>query len=129
MSQGDYRSFTPADRDRMVAVLGKWSSGPTWWSPITAVSETVPGLYVMLDELGRIRWMGSAGGRLGVLGRVRSHLNDHGHPWKKTTFDRIVVAPATDQISRSTLRRCEGRAAESMCLDRYLPGHIWPPPR
>lgn len=129
MSSANYRTLTPADHDRLIAALGKWSSGPTWWSSVTEVSETVPGLYVMLDEAGQIRWMGSASGRLGILGRVRTHLTDPGHAWKKTTFNRIVVAPATDQISRSTLHRCEGRAAEAMCLDRCLPGHIWPPPR
>lgn len=124
-----YRMLTPGDRDRLVAALGRWSSGPTWWRPINAVTETVPGLYVMLDESGQIRWMGSAGGNLGILGRVRTHLTDAKHPWKKTIFDRIVVAPAADRITRPALLRCEGRAAEVMCLSRYLAGHVWPPPR
>ncbi|WP_157852538.1 hypothetical protein [Kitasatospora sp. NRRL B-11411] len=83
-----------------------------------------PGLYLVVDARGRIVWLGSAAGRQGVTGRVRTHLIES---WKREVFDRVWVAPAYDHITRAALESAEGWAADALNLRAQMPHRTWPP--
>ncbi|MFF2821319.1 hypothetical protein ACFVT9_38075 [Kitasatospora cineracea] len=90
---------------------------------LTVLDEMLAGLYLAVDQDGRLRWLGKAHRADGVGARLRHHL---GHPERARVFAGVFVVAADPFSPRKAIEAAEGRAADLLKLRGAMGTRQWP---
>ncbi|MGW4490471.1 hypothetical protein [Streptomyces sp. NPDC004376] len=81
------------------------------------------GLYLAVDEGGRLRWLGKAHRDGGVGARLRGHL---AHAERARVFTQVFALAADPFSPPGAIEAAEGRAADLIGLRGRMGTHRWP---
>ncbi|MEV3985612.1 hypothetical protein [Nonomuraea sp. NPDC049758] len=101
---------------------------PVKWSERWRYEELgiTTAIYLIADAEYRLRWLGQANRRDGLISRLASHDSD---PAKREVFANIRVLRLVDHTPAQSVDAIEGRCADVLKIREAMRPRVWPSAR
>lgn len=87
------------------------------------LDDVQSGLYLVVDGLGNLRWLGQADRDGGVGSRLREHL---AHPEREQVYGGVYVSAPDPFSPHQPISATEGKAADPLGLRGKMGLRTWP---